>query len=638
MSTFTTFAIAGAGNIGIFIAEELLKLKAAGKAKRVVVFTRSVCPREYIRCLRSRSYSSAFLQSGDDDKFKQLKSKGAEVFTVDYEKKDSLTAALTGIDVVLSTVSFLDLAPQSALAIAAKEAGVKLFAPSEYGADNDFAGKDKARDQLKTLNLPYALFFTGTFPDTAFSAWTRVDPVGGKATVGEDGSQLVSFTARPDVARYVAYVLTEKPAKELEWKTFRMEGERVSFNSVFEQYTKKTGKKVDVTYRSTADLEDAVKKNPGDIMSTLLLSWAQGKGIVRKADEVTNGEFPEWNPKTVIEVLLQNIVRGTTVLIWSSKYRYEWNGLVKIRSSHRPPSTYQALTSDPKMSIFTTFAVAGVGGLGIYIAEELLKLKAAGKAKHVVLLTRSTAGSQWQRFKNEGAEIFSVDYESNTSLVAALAGVDVVVSAITLMALDAQSALAIAAKEAGVSLFVPSEFGTQTHNLEDGPMLPKREAQEELQRLGLPYALFYAGSFTDTNFSESWTGLDPRSAHVLVGGDGDAPISWTSRQDIARYLAHVLTTAAPDQLKGKIFRIEGERASLNEIYKQYAAKTGKKVDITYRSIDDLRTALENSPWDFTSLMSLTFAEGRGTVGDVGDVTNGEYPKWNPKKVAEVITP
>ncbi len=78
--------------------------------------------------------------------------------------------------------------------------------------------------------------------------------------------------------------------------------------------------------------------------------------------------------------------------------------------------------------------------------------------------------------------------------------------------------------------------------------------------------------------------------------------------------------------------------SLNEIYKQYAAKTGKKVDITYRNIDDHRTALENSPWDFTSLMSLAFAEGRGTVGDVGDVTNGEYPKWNPKKVAEVITP
>ncbi|TFY63180.1 hypothetical protein EVG20_g6422 [Dentipellis fragilis] len=284
MSTFTTFAIAGAGNIGIFIAEEFLKRKTASKARRVLILTRS---------------------SGDDGKFKELKNKGAEVVTVDYDKKDSLTAALTGIDVVLSTLSFIDLGPQSSLAIAAKDVGVKLFAPSEYGSDSDFGGKGTARAQLKELNLPYALFFTGPFPDMAFSAWTGVDPVGGKATVQADGTQLISFTARPDVARYVAYVLTEKPAKELEWKKFRIEGDRVSFNRVFEQYTKKTGKKVDVTYRSTADLEDAVKKNPGDILSALLLSFAQRKGVVGKTDEVTNGEFPEWNPKTVIEVLLQ---------------------------------------------------------------------------------------------------------------------------------------------------------------------------------------------------------------------------------------------------------------------------------------------------------------------------------------------
>ncbi|TFY63182.1 hypothetical protein EVG20_g6420 [Dentipellis fragilis] len=284
MSTFTTFAIAGAGNIGVFIVEELLKRKTVGKAKRVVILTRS---------------------SSDDEKYKEFKNKGAEVLTVDYDKTDSLTTALAGIDVVLSTLSVVDPAPQSTLAIAAKDAGVKLFAPSEYGPDSDFGGKDKARDQLKKLNLPYALFFTGPFPDMAFAAWTGIDPVGGKATVQADGTQLISFTARPDIARYVAYVLTEKPAKELEWKKFRIEGDRVSFNSIFEQYTKKTGKKVDVTYRSIADLEDAIKKNPRDILSIFLLSWAQGKGVVGKADEVTNGEYPDWNPKTVIEVLLQ---------------------------------------------------------------------------------------------------------------------------------------------------------------------------------------------------------------------------------------------------------------------------------------------------------------------------------------------
>ncbi|TFY56551.1 hypothetical protein EVG20_g8882, partial [Dentipellis fragilis] len=41
------------------------------------------------------------------------------------------------------------------------------------------------------------------------------------------------------------------------------------------------------------------------------------------------------------------------------------------------------------MSSFKTFAVAGIGSIGMPIAEELLKQKAAGKITDVVLLTRT---------------------------------------------------------------------------------------------------------------------------------------------------------------------------------------------------------------------------------------------------------
>ena len=39
---FKTFAVAGAGNIGVFLAEELLKQKAAGNAEEVLVLGRLV--------------------------------------------------------------------------------------------------------------------------------------------------------------------------------------------------------------------------------------------------------------------------------------------------------------------------------------------------------------------------------------------------------------------------------------------------------------------------------------------------------------------------------------------------------------------------------------------------------------------
>ena len=42
MSGYTNFAVVGAGNIGTFIIQQLLKDKAAGTVKEVVILTRQV--------------------------------------------------------------------------------------------------------------------------------------------------------------------------------------------------------------------------------------------------------------------------------------------------------------------------------------------------------------------------------------------------------------------------------------------------------------------------------------------------------------------------------------------------------------------------------------------------------------------
>ena len=52
------------------------------------------------------------------------------------------------------------------------------------------------------------------------------DLANGEATVSGLGDAPISFTGRPDIARYVGFVFTTLPAEELEWKAFRLEGER----------------------------------------------------------------------------------------------------------------------------------------------------------------------------------------------------------------------------------------------------------------------------------------------------------------------------------------------------------------------------------------------------------------------------
>jgi uncharacterized protein YbjT (DUF2867 family) len=95
----------------------------------------------------------------------------AKVIQVDYNNKESIKYALTGVDVVISTVPIAALDVQEKIAAAAKEVDVKLFVPSEYGEVTERAtegisgSKANTQGQLKALGLPYATFYTGPFAD-----------------------------------------------------------------------------------------------------------------------------------------------------------------------------------------------------------------------------------------------------------------------------------------------------------------------------------------------------------------------------------------------------------------------------------------------------------------------------------------
>ena len=90
---------------------------------------------------------------------------------VDYSNKESIKDALTNIDVVISTVPPTALDVQLGIAEAAKEAGVKLFVPSEFGGVTEGAtegvkgSKARVQDQLKAVGIPYTLFYTGAYAD-----------------------------------------------------------------------------------------------------------------------------------------------------------------------------------------------------------------------------------------------------------------------------------------------------------------------------------------------------------------------------------------------------------------------------------------------------------------------------------------
>ena len=52
-----------------------------------------------------------------------------------------------------------------------------------------------------------------------------LDVRSGKVTIGGDGSSPLPFTSRPDIARYLSYVLTHLPADQLKNRSFTIAGD-----------------------------------------------------------------------------------------------------------------------------------------------------------------------------------------------------------------------------------------------------------------------------------------------------------------------------------------------------------------------------------------------------------------------------
>jgi uncharacterized protein YbjT (DUF2867 family) len=277
MSGYTKFAIVGVGRIGNCILQELLKEMAAGIVEEVVVLT--------------REGSNKTIQ-GD-----------AKVMEVDYSNDASIKHALTGVDVVISTVPVAVVGVQVRIAAAAKDAGVQLFVPSEFGGkweariEGMFATKANIRDQLKALDVPIAAFYTGLWADCPWVPNVDLDVTGGKVSVGGDGNKRITLTSRPDVARYVSYVLTRLPPEQLKNREFFVAGDNKSFNEIFKAYEEKSGRKLQVTYIPVSELDARLAANPKDVIAYLHKFWATA-GPFHQPDDYL---YPDWNPSPMID-------------------------------------------------------------------------------------------------------------------------------------------------------------------------------------------------------------------------------------------------------------------------------------------------------------------------------------------------
>lgn len=297
-----------------------------------------------------------------------------------------------------------------------------------------------------------------------------------------------------------------------------------------------------------------------------------------------------------------------------------------------PPARKLAIKQEEQYVI----AVAGAGGfVGVEVIKALFEL--GGFEVRILVRASSVDSAQSKDFKSRGASLHVVSYDDEKSLVDALTGVDVLISAVPAEGLvTVQTQLIKASKASGVQLFFPSEYGGYFDDIPNHPsplIEDKKIARKVAAEAGLPVCVFRTGAFPEYNFVPSlgWK-LDEKK--VTLWGDGDKVNSWTTMRSAAVWLANVFKLHPIAALQNTDLKIEGAAVSHNDVVKIWEQKHKTKLDVEYRPIEELATRIENDSHDFLAILLDEWATGHGKFQ--GLLNNGLYPEWKPEPIERIF--
>ncbi|KAI9295657.1 NAD(P)-binding protein [Neoconidiobolus thromboides FSU 785] len=264
----------------------------------------------------------------------------------------------------------------------------------------------------------------------------------------------------------------------------------------------------------------------------------------------------------------------------------------------------------------------GTGAIGRSITEELLK----NKDIRVKILTRASSGEDTkkelkEKYVQAGGELVEIDYNSQKSLMKALEGTDVVISALNTPDFAVvNNNLIDASVKSKVKLFIPSEFGGDIEGVENPFIFPKQAVRKHLESSGLDY-IYYNNGFFIEHLLVDLFGIDIRSHEARIIGTGDTKLTVTSINDVGRFVAQ---TYFLPETRNQFVDIIGENTTINKILKNISEISGKPFKVEKIPIEEANKVINDKNTDSFAVISYLF--GR-------DIENGgEYLKGNSNHI------
>jgi uncharacterized protein YbjT (DUF2867 family) len=257
----------------------------------------------------------------------------------------------------------------------------------------------------------------------------------------------------------------------------------------------------------------------------------------------------------------------------------------------------------------TTVLVAGAtGDLGGRIVRELLLRDA-----RIRVLTRPGSGTAQAQYGDDARiTIVEAAYTDAHALDGALAGVDVVVSAVSgtrSVIVDAQRALLDAAVRAGVPRFIPSDYSSDYRRIALGSNRNfelRREFAADLDAAPLRATSILNGAFADMLTGEAPMILFGRG-RVLFWSSADQVLDFTTKDDVARTTALVaLDPAAP-----RTVEVAGDRVTARQVAATMAELTGTPFKLQWAGTTGTLAAMSRVGRRFAKDPDDTFPAWQG---------------------------
>ncbi|KAH0466659.1 hypothetical protein IEQ34_003897 [Dendrobium chrysotoxum] len=198
----------------------------------------------------------------------EFKAHGVTLVHGDLYDHDGLLKAIKEVDVVISAVGFGQLADQTKIIAAIKEAGnIKRFLPSEFGNDVDrtnavdpaksaFRLKSQIRRAIEAEKIPYTYvstnFFAGYFLPSLAQATTTSLPTD-KVFILGDGNTKAIFNYEEDIGTFTVKSVDD-PRTLNKVLYLRPSGNIYSHNELVSLWEKKTGKTFERVYISEEEI------------------------------------------------------------------------------------------------------------------------------------------------------------------------------------------------------------------------------------------------------------------------------------------------------------------------------------------------------------------------------------------------